>query len=204
MIAVAHIIYLGTCIMTVKPKSLKEQRLAARVAKRARRTEKYTLPKAIEAARLSTNEENQSTMDILKGENPIPLWLGVTQLQNDCWALLKSPADEIHNILEHPAAVEFKKTAPYTDVLTLMKQVQQDTGRFKQRLESIAALHAGKEGDAKDPDEHFEAMSIGTEYYTWLSDFTAEVMPIVSDITGKVMAFADEAEATVIAERVEG
>lgn len=189
--------------MTVKTKSLKQQRLERKIEKRARQNQKRILPKVIAAANENTTEK-QSTMDILKGENPTPLWLGVTQLQNECWTLLKSPAEEIHKILTHPAAAEFKNSTGYADVLTLMKQIQQDTERFTQRLELIAGMHAGKEGDAKDPDEHFEAMSIGSEYYSWLSEFTAEVMPIVSDITSKITTYADDAAALTIAEKVEG
>lgn len=190
--------------MTDKPvltKSLKQQRLEARVAKRANKAKKITTKNIAHHVHATGAQEEAATMEILNGDKDLPIWHGIDQLRADCWELYGSPASQCHNILENPV---LKVSSRYNDVLTLMRQMETDLQRSKEQLEAIGGLHSGRSGAASNPDDHFEAMSIGFEYQNWLSNFTSVIMPIVGDIVTIAASVADEAQAVEIAEKVEG
>lgn len=185
----------------VLPKTLKQQRLETRVAKRAHKTKKITSNKIAQHLAISGTQEDKATMEILNGDKDIPMWHSIDQLRADCWELYGSPAVQCHNILENPV---LKASSQYNDVLTLMRQMETDLQRSKEQLEAIGSLHKNRSGAATSPDDHFEAMSIGFEYQNWLSNFTSVVMPIVGDIVTIAAGVADAAQADAIAEQVEG
>lgn len=134
---------------------------------------------------MSTHRNNPITIEAAGDQ----VWEDLNHLYLECRATSSTPIQVL------PLLKDKEKISAVPNPRLLVDQARvlsKDIEHYNNVLETIHKKHAMRNGDSLHPDELMEALSIGEEYQTWLSDFQSVVMPTVEEILEQFAQIKDQ------------
>ncbi len=137
------------------------------------------------ASRLARDAAKAESEKYLKDNN---CWDDMNSISSQCAQLLGSHAN-ISALAGNPIII-----AALKDPSLFAKNVHvlaQDLKAMHNELVALKAMHAGKSGSAKTPDDNLEAISIYEKYMLFIERHQNVVMPTVNHLTEQIQEAID-------------
>jgi len=142
--------------------------------------------------------DEQQPITAVTPTDEVPLWDAVQDLYNTMLALSTAPG-QVHELLRARDLV-----ALLPDPKSLLNNstiLANDVVEYNNRLSAIYNKHAGRTGEATDPDDQMAAMQIFQEYVMWEESYRMVVIPMIQTITDTFTALVNVGQAAASSEQ---
>jgi hypothetical protein len=132
--------------------------------------------------------------DFLQENN---LWDDLRQVYFGCSQTMAEP-QLLGQMLQNRALI--KHLPDMAGVMNNCQIVINDVKEMSAKLNTIYALHSGRSGGAKDPDEYARTMQLHEEYMIWIAQWKAVISPMTTQIAAQISIASQRLDAATRAE----